>query len=472
MSIGADWRQMSPSVNAGVNVSVSAPAATATSSTASAAGLDASSNPDEAEGRSFSEVLFGEDGFEFTDMLDVINPLQHIPIVGMLYRSITGDELGNGARVAGGTLFGGIFGLAGAAIDAVVDMTTGQDTGSHVMAMFESGDEAPDEGPVMANATPATGTSASVSTAGKGLVLPWTAMDDSGAANITAAMLADDATLPDDIVAAPRGAVETMAMADAPGDLTAEIMSETTMASSSAFAAATASAPQAQRSFARDGFSSQTVASSTANAEPDPAELAVTLARAGRSDVASNLIGQKAASSRMTASATPIRSDGETVWQRAQKAGRLNTGSTSLGLDRAMVDANAKWRPAKAEAPAAGAPHADDDMAPLSDTELMARFNAALKRDTATEMAAEARNVAMTNPVADARPAKSAVPVQTAASNSGAAEAEIAETHPLIDQLRDHQVGDAPVGAWFSQTMMEGLQKYQAMQSRQGDGSI
>ncbi|MDP2699224.1 hypothetical protein [Thalassospira sp.] len=470
MSIGADWRQISPSVNA----SVSAPAVAATSNTASATGPDASSNADEAEGRSFSEVLFGEDGFEFTDMLDVINPLQHIPIVGMLYRSITGDELGNGARVAGGTLFGGIFGLAGAAIDAVVDMTTGQDTGSHVMAVFESGEEAPDEGPVMANATPATGTSASESTAGNGLVLPWTAMDDSGAANITAAMLADDATLPDDIVAAPRGAVETVAMADEPGDLTTEIMSETTMASSSAFAAATASAPQAQRSFARDGFSSQTIASSssTANAEPDPAELAVTLARAGRSDVASNLIGQKASSSRMTASTTPIRSDGETVWQRAQKAGRLNTASTSLGLDRAMVDANAKWRPAKAETPATGATHADDDMAPLSDTELMARFNAALKRDTATEMAAEARNVAMINPVADARPAKSAAPVQATADNSETAETEISEAHPLIDQVRDHQVGDAPVGAWFSQTMMEGLQKYQAMQSRQGDGSI
>lgn len=104
--------------------------------------------------------MFGEDGFEFTDVLDVINPLQHIPGVGMIYRSLTGDEIGNGARVAGGGLFGGVFGLAGAAIDAVVDAVTGDDTGSHVMAFVEDsfGGSGIDDGTAVADATAATKT--------------------------------------------------------------------------------------------------------------------------------------------------------------------------------------------------------------------------------------------------------------------------------------------------------------------------
>ncbi|MBT5013959.1 MAG: hypothetical protein HON02_05865, partial [Rhodospirillaceae bacterium] len=35
---------------------------------------------------------FGADGFTFLDFLDIINPLQHIPVVGSLYRDMTGDE--------------------------------------------------------------------------------------------------------------------------------------------------------------------------------------------------------------------------------------------------------------------------------------------------------------------------------------------------------------------------------------------
>ena len=36
---------------------------------------------------------FGPDGFTFLDMLDIINPLQHIPVVSTLYRAITGDTI-------------------------------------------------------------------------------------------------------------------------------------------------------------------------------------------------------------------------------------------------------------------------------------------------------------------------------------------------------------------------------------------
>ena len=38
-------------------------------------------------------AFWGEDGLQFGDVLDSINPLQHIPLVSSLYREITGDQI-------------------------------------------------------------------------------------------------------------------------------------------------------------------------------------------------------------------------------------------------------------------------------------------------------------------------------------------------------------------------------------------
>lgn len=42
----------------------------------------------------------------FADLIDVINPLQHIPGVAELYRKVTGDQISEGARYAGNALYG------------------------------------------------------------------------------------------------------------------------------------------------------------------------------------------------------------------------------------------------------------------------------------------------------------------------------------------------------------------------------
>lgn len=99
--------------------------------------------------------LFGEDGFGFDDLLDIINPLQHIPIVSAIYRRLTGDEISPAAEMAGGALFGGPLGLAGSVANMVVDETTGRDLGEHAMAMVfgETGE---------AGASPEAGNMASV----------------------------------------------------------------------------------------------------------------------------------------------------------------------------------------------------------------------------------------------------------------------------------------------------------------------
>ena len=82
--------------------------------------------------------LFGDDGFTFLDFLDIINPLQHIPIIGTLYREITDDTLDPGSRVLGGTLFLGPVGTVVSLANVLINDATGKDVGEHVMAFFEN----------------------------------------------------------------------------------------------------------------------------------------------------------------------------------------------------------------------------------------------------------------------------------------------------------------------------------------------
>lgn len=75
----------------------------------------------------------GKQGFSFGALIDIINPLQHIPVISSIYRRITGDELGPVSRVAGGGLFFGVIGLAGSMVNAFLEKTTGQDVGDRVL---------------------------------------------------------------------------------------------------------------------------------------------------------------------------------------------------------------------------------------------------------------------------------------------------------------------------------------------------
>ncbi|MCR6629451.1 MAG: hypothetical protein NVV74_04990 [Magnetospirillum sp.] len=92
----------------------------------------------------------GDDEPSFWDVLDIINPLQHIPIVNDIYQELTGDKIGVGARLVGGTLFGGPIGLVASAVDCMVEESTGQDMGGHMLALFK------DDAPAAPGDTPAT----------------------------------------------------------------------------------------------------------------------------------------------------------------------------------------------------------------------------------------------------------------------------------------------------------------------------
>lgn len=78
----------------------------------------------------------GDDEPSFWDLLDVINPLQHIPVVNKIYQELTGDKIGVGARLAGGALFGGPLGLVASAVNCAIEEETGADAGGHVLALL------------------------------------------------------------------------------------------------------------------------------------------------------------------------------------------------------------------------------------------------------------------------------------------------------------------------------------------------
>ena len=85
-------------------------------------------------------AFWGRDGLQFSDILDSINPLQHIPIVSSIYRRMTGGELAPGARIGGGALFGGPIGFLSGVMNSVLERATGLDTSDYILAFLPGGD--------------------------------------------------------------------------------------------------------------------------------------------------------------------------------------------------------------------------------------------------------------------------------------------------------------------------------------------
>lgn len=88
------------------------------------------------------------EGMTFGDLLDIINPLQHIPIVSTIYRMVTGDGIGVGPRLAGDTLFGGLPGLVAGAMVAAFESTEGHTVETQIAKLLGGG--APDTKPAPA----------------------------------------------------------------------------------------------------------------------------------------------------------------------------------------------------------------------------------------------------------------------------------------------------------------------------------
>jgi hypothetical protein len=97
---------------------------------ANSASASAASTPATGSG-SFKSFMKG--------LWDVVNPLQHIPVVGAIYRHVTGDTISPGAHFIGDALYGGPIGGAIAAADIAYQKTTGKDMGETVIASLTGG---------------------------------------------------------------------------------------------------------------------------------------------------------------------------------------------------------------------------------------------------------------------------------------------------------------------------------------------
>lgn len=93
-------------------------------------------NANAANGAAHDLAYEGEDdGFGFGDVLDIINPLQHLPVIGTIYRKITGDTIKPFSNIVGGALFGGPIGAASGAINLAVKQGTGKDLAENALSI-------------------------------------------------------------------------------------------------------------------------------------------------------------------------------------------------------------------------------------------------------------------------------------------------------------------------------------------------
>ena len=76
-----------------------------------------------------------DDNFSFGDIIDIINPLQHLPIIGMIYRNLTHDVMRPMSSIIGGTLFGGPIGAVASTVNVVVKDRTGMDLAENALSI-------------------------------------------------------------------------------------------------------------------------------------------------------------------------------------------------------------------------------------------------------------------------------------------------------------------------------------------------
>jgi hypothetical protein len=108
----------------------------------------------QAESRSFQNVLDStlaynpthiptpteqSDEFGFGDIIDIANPLHHIPIIGHIYREITGDEIKPIGQIVGGGIFGGPAGAATGLVSTIIEAETGEDMATNAMSFVTTG---------------------------------------------------------------------------------------------------------------------------------------------------------------------------------------------------------------------------------------------------------------------------------------------------------------------------------------------
>jgi hypothetical protein len=89
-----------------------------------------------ASHRLYNETIrvdYNAEEFGFSDLVDIVNPLHHIPVIGDIYRSATGDSIQAPSRLMGGILFGGVSGGGTALANIIIEEETGTDIAGNMI---------------------------------------------------------------------------------------------------------------------------------------------------------------------------------------------------------------------------------------------------------------------------------------------------------------------------------------------------
>jgi hypothetical protein len=96
-------------------------------------------------------------GLGFRDLLGALNPLHSLPVIGAIYRHVTGATIHPAAQVIGGTIFGGPIGMFVSALSATFEQVTGKAPLTMALNAI-SPDRSADNAPLIADAaTPFAG---------------------------------------------------------------------------------------------------------------------------------------------------------------------------------------------------------------------------------------------------------------------------------------------------------------------------
>jgi hypothetical protein len=120
-----------------------------------------------------------EHGLSFHDFLSAINPLQYLPVVGTIYRAVTGDAIPDALRYGGSMLvsglLGGPIGLGISIATTIAEKITGIDPEKIAAAHFQSAPSLVAPRPDIPAAAPTHPLLADPAPAGPAVAqLPWT----------------------------------------------------------------------------------------------------------------------------------------------------------------------------------------------------------------------------------------------------------------------------------------------------------
>ena len=73
--------------------------------------------------------------------MDIINPLQHLPVVSFIYRALTGDKIKPAMRILGDIGYGGPTGFMSSCAEVLFEAIFGEDVGGTAIALLTGGDD-------------------------------------------------------------------------------------------------------------------------------------------------------------------------------------------------------------------------------------------------------------------------------------------------------------------------------------------